>query len=168
MADDPIAARYAEALFDAAKAEQQVVETLEQFVLIGKLLRDHPELRGLLFNPDVDPDQKVGVLDRVLAGSWLELVRSFFHMVVALGRSELLPDMVQAFQAAVDRERGELRVTVRSAHPLPEAVLGRLRTRLAHRERKRIHLKTELAPELIGGCKSSWTTASLMALFVDN
>jgi len=151
MADDPIASRYAEALFEAAQAEREIDEVLEQFSVIGTLVREHPELRELLFNPDVDPDQKVGIMDRILKGSWSELVKSFFHMVVALGRAEVLPEMVQAFQALVDRERGELRVTVRSAHPLPEAVLSRLRTRLEHRERKHIHLKTELAPELIGG-----------------
>ena len=151
MPDDPIATRYAQALFDAAKAEGQLDEALEQLSFIGRLLHEQAALRQFLHNPDVDPDDKVGLFDRLLKGSWSALVRSFVHMVVSMGRSEFLAQIVQAFAAAVDRERGELRVIVRSAHPLPEAVLGRLRARLEHREHKHIHLKTELAPELLGG-----------------
>ena len=151
MPDDPIASRYAQALFESAKAQGQLDETLEQLSLIGRLLHEQAPLRQFLHNPDVDPGDKVDLLGRVLQGSWSPLTRSFIHMVVSMGRAEFLGQIVQAFSAAVDRERGELRVTIRCAHPLPEAVMSRLRTRLEHRERRHVHLKTEVAPELIGG-----------------
>ena len=151
MAYDPIASRYAEALFESASAGGVVDETLRHLHLIGELCHEHPALRQLLLNPDVDPDQKVGVLDRTLASSWSELLRAFFTMVVSMGRTEFLPEIVEAFQALVDAAAGRLRVVVRSAHPLSDAVLQQLRTRLAHRERKSIELETELAPELLGG-----------------
>ena len=151
MVSNPVASRYAQALFEAAKAEGHSDHTLEQLLFIGQLLRETPDLRQLLLNPDVDPQDKVSVLDRVLQGSWSGLVRAFIQMVVSLGRPESLAEMVVAFQAAVDADEGRLRVVVRSAHPLPESVLQRLRTRLAHREQKQIELQTELAPELLGG-----------------
>lgn len=151
MADDPIAARYAQALFEASTAAGILDPTLEQLTAIGQLLHDHAELRQFLLNPDVEADDKAGVLDRLLKGAWSPLTRAFIRMVVAAHRAEFLPEMVQAFQAAVDRERGILRVTVRSAHPLPETVLARLRTRLERRERKHIQLATDVDPALLGG-----------------
>jgi len=151
MADDPVATRYAQAVFESAKAEGGLDEVLEQLTLLGSLISQHPDLRQLVGNPDVDPDEKVGVLDRIVQGSWSGLVRAFVRMVVSMGRAELLPDVAQAFQAMVDAERGRLKVVVRSAYPIPEATLKRLRARLEQRERKHVELRAEVAPELIGG-----------------
>ena len=151
MPVDPIATRYAQALFETAKAEGSVDETLAQLTLIGQLLHDSAGLRQLLWNPNVDPQDKVGVFDRILQQSWSALVRAFIQMVVSQGRSESLSAMVEAFAATVDADQGRLRVTVRCAHPLPDAILSRLRTQLSHREQKQIDLQTEVAPELLGG-----------------
>jgi F-type H+-transporting ATPase subunit delta len=151
MTPDPVATRYAQALFETVKAEGRIDETLEQLILIGQLMNDHPDLRQLMLNPDVDPDDKVGVLDRLLKGSWSDVVLAFVRMLITLGRAEHLPKVVETFQAAVDAERGHLRVVVRSAHPLPEAVLTRLRVRLEQQERKQVDLETEIAQELLGG-----------------
>ncbi len=151
MAHDPIATRYAETFFEAAKAERQVAEIHRQLTRIGWLCRDHPDLDRLLRNPGVVPDEKVTVLERSLKDSWSELLRAFVRMVISLGRAEALPDIAEAFQAAVDKDEGRLRVVVRSAHPLPEVVLHRLRTRLQRREQKQIELEAEVEPELLGG-----------------
>ncbi|MBI2105079.1 MAG: ATP synthase F1 subunit delta [Candidatus Omnitrophica bacterium] len=151
MAQDPIPARYAQALFETAKAERAVERTLEQLTLVGRLFHDHPALRQFLRNPDVEPADKVGVLDRALKGSWSPLVQAFLRMVLAMGRAEYLPQVVDAFQAAVDADQGRLRAVVRSARPLSAPQLARLRTALAHREHLEIELKTEVDPTLLGG-----------------
>ena len=151
MTTDPIAARYAHTLFEAATSERLIEEALEQMTLLGRLLRGEPALRALLWNPDVEPEDKVGVLDRVFQGSWSALVRAFLRMVTSMGRTELLPDIVDAFAARVDAAQGRMRVLVRSAHALPDGVLERLRGRLQQQEHKTIELRTELAPELLGG-----------------
>ena len=151
MAMEMIATRYAQTLFDAATSEGQIDETLEHMTRIGRLIRQEPSLQALLWNPDVDPPDKVGVLDRVLQGSWSTLMRAFVEMVASLGRAELLPDIMDAFAMRVDEAQGRLRVLVRSAHPLSDGVLERLRSRLERQERRTIELRTELAPELLGG-----------------
>jgi len=148
---DPIATRYAQAAFEAAKAEGVVEETLEQLALIGGLVSDHALLRELMLNPDVDPPDKVGVLERSLKGSWSALTKSLIQVVVAFGRADLLPDMADAFQSMVDVEQGVVRAVVRSAHPLPAAVVERLRGDLTRREQKQVVLMTEVDPELLGG-----------------
>ena len=151
MADDPIAARYAQALFESAKAEGELASALAQLSLIGTLIREQPMLRQFFLNPDVDPDEKVGVLERSLKGAWSGLVRAFVHMAVSMGRAEYLPDIVEALQAMVDAEAGLLRVTVRSAHPLPEPFVERLRKRLEQQQATRVEVRTEIDDTLLGG-----------------
>ncbi|MBI3997376.1 MAG: ATP synthase F1 subunit delta [Candidatus Omnitrophica bacterium] len=147
---DPVASRYAHALFDAANAEGRADQALEQLTRIEQLMRGSPPLRELMGNPDVDPDDKAGILERVL-GDPSGFVRAFIHVVVARGRAESLPDIAETFQNLVDEQQGRLRVTVRSAHPLSEDVLTRLRATLAMREGKTIELTSEVDPALLGG-----------------
>jgi len=148
---DLIASRYAQALFEAAKAERAVEQTLEELTLVGRLFHDHPDLRQLLRNPDVEPEDKVAVLGRALKGAWSGLVQAFLRMALAMGRAEHLPQMVDAFQAAVDADQGRLRAVVRSARPLSAPLLKRLKAALERRERLTIELSTEVDPELLGG-----------------
>ena len=151
MAEDPIAIRYARALFETAKDADQVGESLEQLSLLRRAMRDTPEARRLVLNPGIDPDEKAALFDRMLQGEASDLVRAFVRVVVSFGRAVLLEEIIEAFEAVVDEEQGRLHAVVRSARPLPEAVLDRLRRGLERRERKQILLKAEVAPELLGG-----------------
>ena len=151
MALDPIASRYAQALFETAKQEGALDEALEQLLLLDQLLSEQPDLRQFLGNPDVDLEDKVGLLHRALKGAWSKLVRAFVHMIVSMGRAQALAEIIEAFRAMVDADAGRIRVLVRSVHPLPDAALDRLRKKLEHREHKSIDVETELAPELLGG-----------------
>ena len=151
MSRDAIAIRYAEAAFEAATEAKDVETALEQLLLLGELLREHAEFRQLLFNPDVDPEQKLEILDRMFKSGGSESVRAFLQTVITRGRAESLPGIIEAFQAEVDRDQGRLRVLVRSAHPVSEAAMKRLRATLEHRERKDVVVTTAVDPSLIGG-----------------
>ena len=156
MRDDPVATRYASALFETAKAEGVLVETLEQLQFLGTLLRQSEDLRRLFLNPDVDPEEKVALLDRLFKGTWSSRVRAFVRLVVSMGRAQSLSAMVEAFQAAVDDSLGRLRVVVRCARPLPEPLRARLTSTVQRRERKQVELRVELDPTLLGGMQLSF------------
>jgi ATP synthase F1 delta subunit len=141
MSADPIAARYAEALFHTAKAEGQIDATLEELRTLKQLLSDYPLLLELFLNPDVDPPDKVAVLEKGM-GEWSPLVKAFFQTVIGLDRGASVPAMVEAFEGRVDREQRRLRVIVRTARPLSAPLLRRLQERLEQRENARVELKT--------------------------
>src|SRR3989338_220372 len=125
MALDPVASRYAQALFETAKAQGQVDPTHEQLALLGRLMAHTPDLSAFLINPDVEPKHKLEVLDRALQKSWSELVRSFLLMVLSFGRSESLAAIIEAFAEAVDEDAGRLRIVVRSAGDRKSGVEGK-------------------------------------------
>lgn len=151
MAVDSIAVRYAQALFESAKAEAIHAQALEALQVLAEWLREQPTLRQFLWNPHVEPDEKIGLLDHLTHGAWPPIVRAFVRMVIAMNRVTDLPGIAEALAAMVDADAGRLRVVVRSAHPLPAESLNRLQKHLAHREGKQIELRTELDAELIGG-----------------
>lgn len=151
MTLDPVASRYAQALFETAQAEGTLDDALAQLESLGALVTSHPALRQFFLNPDVDPDDKVGLLDRVLKASWSALVRAFVTMVISMGRAEALPGIAEALRAMADAAHQRMRVTVRSAHPVSAPLLARLRAALERREGKAITLQTQLDPTLLGG-----------------
>ena len=151
MAQDSITTRYAEALFETASAEGLVDRVLEELTLLGTLLAQEPSLREFFWNPDVEPKDKIAVLDRAVQGQWSALVRAFLQMTAAMGRVSSLPGIIEAFGALVDEARKHVTVVVRSARPLGEGMLNRLQERLAAQERKTITLRTEVDPALLGG-----------------
>ena len=151
MAADPIASRYAKALFDTAKAEGKIDETLEQLCLIGRLLDEHSDLETLFLDMDVKPEDKVEVLDRALRGEWSSLVRGAIYVVMSMGRAESLRAIIKAYEEIVDVDQGRLRVVVRAAYPIPDATLKSLCVRLERREGKKVMLSVQIAPELLGG-----------------
>lgn len=151
MAADSVATRYAQALFELARERGELEPTLEQLTLIRHALAANRDARQLFLNPGVEVQDKIGVLDRALKGSWSELVRSFVQMVVSLDRGEHLEDIVEAFSEAVDVEAGRVRVTVRTARPLSQPLAARLRKALERREAKEVILTPEVDPRLLGG-----------------
>ena len=153
MSADPIAVRYADALLTTAKSDGEVDTVLEALVQLRKLLTEHEPLRVILLNPGIAVAEKLGVLNRLTQETWSKLVRAFVEMVITVGRTEFLPEIAEALQAAVDRDQGRMRVLVRVARPMPAAVLTRLRKTLERREAKQLTMDTEVDPGLLGGLK---------------
>ena len=149
--DDPVALRYAQAAFESAKSDGALNETQAALDAVRRLVREEPLLDRFLTNPDVEAEDKVGVLDRALSASWSPLVRALIRLIIEAGRAELLPEIIDAFEAILEQEHRVLRVVVRSAHPLSPPVLERLRATLVRREQQSIELSTDVDPTLLGG-----------------
>ena len=154
MARDAVAGRYAQALFEAAKAEGTLDIALDQLEHLVATLEQVPDLRQLLLNPDVDPDDKLTVLDSAAGrGGRAPLVRAFLELIVRAGRSEALGGVAEALRDLADKDAGLVRGVVTSAHPLEASAVDRLRRALEHREGQRVELEAEVDPQLIGGVR---------------
>ena len=102
MAVGAIASRYATALFEPAKGQDEVEATRDALSPLGAALRRHAQLRQLVANPGLSVEQKLEVLERVLGRPWSAFVRAFLQMVLAFGRAESLGEIVEAFERAVE------------------------------------------------------------------
>ena len=151
MVKDPVAVRYAEALFELGKREGRLDALAEQLDALAEVVRAHPPLHELLLNPDVDPPDKVRVLGRLLGELWSPELQAFVQVVLSLERAPYLVQMADALRQLVNREHRIQPVTVRTARPLEPALRERLVRWLSQREQCEVRLVEAVDPALLGG-----------------
>jgi F-type H+-transporting ATPase subunit delta len=79
------------------------------------------------------------------------LTANFLGVLAANRRLAKLPAIISAFKAIAAAQRGEVTATVTSAHPLSEAQLAALKTKLTAREGRTVMLTAAVDPDLLGG-----------------
>src|ERR687885_2451135 len=114
---------YAEALFAAAKESDRVAPVHDELTQFVEAMRDVPELRELLRNPELDTRAKRQVLDDLLTDAD-ELVRNFLRLLVDKHRIVELDEIHREFERLVAREQQRLEVELTTAVELPEDELS--------------------------------------------
>ena len=147
-----LSGRYASALFELASEAGTVSAVETDLETLAEALRESPELRALIRNPEVSRE----ALGRVLAGlgeslSLAPLTRNFLGVLAQNRRAGELPATIRAFQSIAAAQRGEVTAEVASAHPLTDEQLATLEHKLRAREGRTVKVKTRVEPELLGG-----------------
>ena len=145
-----IARPYAEALFKTAGAD--LVGTaawLDELAAIAS----NVQLQQYAGNPSVTPAQTFDVMTGVAKTALPEAAKNFLKAVIDNGRISVLPEIASQFRALKNAESGSSDATVFSAFALEAATLADLLTTLEKRFDKKLNLKVELQPELIGGIR---------------
>ncbi len=146
-----VARRYAKALFELAAepgSREQIARELE--LLRGVVAS--AELAPMWNNPRLTAEQRralVAALQRELQLS--ELLGRFLHCLADAKRLRELPSIEQAFEQLFDESLRRTRAVFRSALPLDETTLDRLRARFTALTEKEVLVRTEVDPELLGG-----------------
>jgi F-type H+-transporting ATPase subunit delta len=157
VAGQQVAAVYAKALLGAteaaaAKSPGTTEKTLDEFgSLVTEVLNRHPKFDAILSSGLIEPDAKVGILDRTLAGRVSPLLLNFLKVVAHHGRLGLIRAIHAAAIAALDAMRGQIKVEVRSATPLDAAATERIKNEIKTRHGAEPRLEMREDPALIGG-----------------
>jgi F-type H+-transporting ATPase subunit delta len=146
-----LARTYADALLDAAAASgtEAVLEELGSFV--DDVLLKVPGLRDVFDSLVVSRDEKLRLIDQVIAPRASEILTNFLRVVARHGRLELLPTILSEARVRYDTRQGRQRVQVISARPLDSQAENRIRNRLAESLPFQPILETRVDPSLIGG-----------------
>lgn len=152
--DDPVAqagARvYADAFLQAAGGRAD--ELLEEFTsLHDDVLAKQPEFARLLTGRSLGRDEKVRLIDRVIAPRASDLFANFLRVLARHERLDLLPSILHEAHVKRERAAGRRRVTVTSAVPLTEETTGRLRDRLKAALRFDPVIIPKVDPKVLGG-----------------
>lgn len=146
------ARRYAKALFRLAKEEGDPAAALHELDTLDELLVAEPELRDALFRPVHPSAERRRVLEVVAERLGLGvMVRHFGGVLIEHRRMAHLPEIRRELARLVDEEGGRTRAQVRSAAPLDDGQLDRLRRALSTRTGRDVQLEVEVDPSLIGG-----------------
>ena len=129
MKSATIARNYAEALFAAAEARNQVERYGRLMEAVAGAVAADERIAVALDSPRVAKATKARLLERALAGAApAEFVR-FLQAVVRRGRQGLLGEIAQEYQGLVDLKRNR----VHAAVTLPAAPDARLEKQIAER-----------------------------------
>ena len=149
MAKTAQARRYAQAVFEIALEKNELDKWQADLSRIAVLGED-PEVAHLLENPKLTFENKKKVLASVIkdvSPSAMNLV----YMLVTKGNITLVTEISNEYQALLDKQRGIERASVITAVPIDEADKKQLETRLGAVVNKKVIVKSEVDPEMLGG-----------------
>jgi F-type H+-transporting ATPase subunit delta len=145
-----VATTYAEALYEAAVDRERVSEVAAQLAEVRGAVASTPELARLLEDPEIDTRVKKDVVGRLLEGAD-PLVANFVQVLLDRGRGAEIEEIGAAFDERVAAAEGRLRITVRTAVPMPDDLRAGLLSRLEARTGRPVDIEAVVDPEIIGG-----------------
>lgn len=144
--------QYASALADIAFDQGAVEPVTKQLADFKALYTSSAELRNFLASPAVPREPKHRVIEKLLGRIGAsKVVRNFLFVVVDNQRTQLLEEIVGAFQEVVRRREGIVEAQVSSAIELNAKQRAELAFTLERLTGKRVEASFALEPNLLGG-----------------
>jgi F-type H+-transporting ATPase subunit delta len=144
--------RYAKALFLLANEGNMVPAIRAELDALAGLLGENKELAGVLLQPLYPVEQRravlQGVAEKLGAGP---LLRQFYQVLIDHRRLVDFAGIRDEFARLADEQRGLERATVRTARPLSDAQLERLKRTLGARLGREVAIEVVVEPNLLGG-----------------
>ncbi len=153
MRDPEVAGRYAEALYSLARDEGVLDRVGRDLALLRSLWNAIPEFARFLEHPLVAVEEKERFLERALGEMVHPYTLNFLRLLARKKRLGYLPLIHRAFLKVAEKEGLLVSVLIRSAMPLAEGEVSRLRAALERALGKPVVLEVEEAPELLAGAE---------------
>jgi F-type H+-transporting ATPase subunit delta len=148
-----VARVYANAFLNAIPAGQLDGALEEYRSFIDDVLARQPELSRLILSGTVSRDQKLQLIDRIVAGRASELFTNFLRVLARHDRLDLLQLILAQCEIEAEKRSGRRRVQVISARTLTEGDLNKIRERLAKELAIQPVLEAAVDPAILGGLR---------------
>ena len=145
-----IARPYAEALFNAAKAD---LNGTSQWLDALASVAGNPQLLQYAGNPKVGNQQVFDLVSEVARVQLPPAGQNFLRMVVENGRLEAVPEIARQFREMKNAQGGSSDAVVYSAFPIAADQLGAVAQALEKRFGRKLNLTVQEDPSLIGGIR---------------
>jgi F-type H+-transporting ATPase subunit delta len=113
-------------------------------------VRDTPELRAVLRNPQLDPVAKAGILSD-LVGEDEPLFKNFLLVVAEKGRAGELEEIAAEFERLIARDERRLTVELTTARELTDDEAKAIVSQIEQAAGRTVEASRSVDPELIGG-----------------
>jgi len=145
-----IARPYAEALYKSSKADLNGTGAwLDELAAVAA----DPQAQTFADNPKVTSAQVFDLVTAVSKSALPETGKNFLRAVIENGRLAALPEIANQFRALKNAAGGVSDAVIHSAFPIEGAVLADLSALLEKKFGRKLHVKVELEPGLIGGIR---------------
>jgi len=152
MTGSALARRYARALLDIGREEQQVRRVLSEVEQFARLFEEAPALREVLEASHVNRRDKQAVLEGAVAQvGFLPVTMNFLRLLVDKRRMNILPQILPELRRMVEELEGIERVEVVTSTALSGTQRDFLKGVLEKQTGKRIELEEKMDPAVLGG-----------------
>ena len=141
---------YARALFEAAKEQGRLKKVAEELGDFAVAVRDVPELRAVLRNPELDPETKGGIVAEII-GDADPLLGNFLRLVAEKGRSGEIAEIARELDRLMAAEEGRLDVELTTAYELSEPDAAAILKQIQEASGRKVEATRKVDPNLIGG-----------------
>ena len=147
-----ISERYALALYDLSKENNQIEEFASNMKSFIKLFNSNESLRYFVKNPTHSVNDQKIVFDKILNLMKLnKLVKNFFSILIVKKRIFFVDKIAEKFLNIISIKKGELSLNVVSAKKLEDKEILDLEKEISSNLKNKIKLNCKTDPSLIGG-----------------
>jgi F-type H+-transporting ATPase subunit delta len=152
MKENIVAGRYAEALFEEAKAENKVESVIAQLGTLSDLFSQSDDFKVLVKNPLIQKEEKQLVINALKEKNVVdEFLHKFLTLLVNKNRLSLLDLIAVEVTAMNRRANGEAEAVVTVPAGMDEASKKALKEVLDKITGKKITITENIDPSIIGG-----------------
>jgi ATP synthase F1 delta subunit len=141
---------YARALFEAAKEQGRLKKVADELGDFAAAVRDVPELRAVLRNPELDPETKGAIVAEII-GDADPLLGNFLRLVAEKGRSGEIAEIARELDRLMAAEEGRLDVELTTAYELSEPDAAAILKQIQEASGRKVEATRKVDPNLIGG-----------------
>jgi F-type H+-transporting ATPase subunit delta len=153
VADETLARRYAQAVFDLAKDAGKIAETGRDLRTAWDAMQEDDGVVRFFFAPVIDRKEKQQVLLEAFRGKIETIALHTMLLLVRKHRERILPELLRQYSYLERASRGEEPLTITSAHKLPRKELDELVVALSKKYGKKFDVEERVDPSLLGGVR---------------
>ncbi len=151
MLKGAVAQRYAEALFNIARDQNQITAIEGELKVVLETLEGSRDLQRVLYHPQIPRDAKKAVLREIFGGKVSPVTLNFLNVVLDARREFYLKAIVEEYLRQANETRNIAEVTVTSSMEIPLVQKVNLMNALSKATGKEIRVHYEIDPEILGG-----------------
>jgi F-type H+-transporting ATPase subunit delta len=137
-------------LFGAAKDAGRLEQVHEALADFAVAIRESPELRSVLRNPQLDPTAKAEILADI-AGDEEPLFKNFLLVVAEKGRAGEIEEMAAEFERLIAREERRLTVALTTARELTDDEAKAIVAQIEKAAGRKVEATRTVDPDIVGG-----------------
>jgi F-type H+-transporting ATPase subunit delta len=151
MKNVKLATRYAKALFELAKEQNNVEQVRNDMIQMNKICKSNKDFKLLLSSPIIHPEKKQAVFNQIFGGNFNELSLAFINLIAKKRREGGLEEISEKFELIYKEFKNIKTAYVKTAVEIDDLLKEKMLVLLRKKFNAEIDLKTEVNKDLIGG-----------------
>jgi len=147
-----IAKRYARAFFEIAEEAKQLEKYYKELSGFSAIIDGNEDLKEFLANPIFDQNEKKAVIESILQKTDISgITANFLKLLADKQRIVILKDICDTYMEMMDEALKTVRVSVKTAFPLPSETIKKLQDSLERQTGKQVQMTIMEDQSLLGG-----------------